>query len=739
MPFIFSCGSKEVIEVKDFTFKSSISVIDTTLIAEQSSKFLLEISEYLNPENLYLSYRINNSTSEKIQISGSEIQPDNYQLKDNKIEFSFNPRSSGTYSLDFTIKNSEYSQTLTLSLDIRKSTSFVITLLSGTGGKVTPSGKLTAKLNEVVEIYATPEKYFTFDRWSDGILEAKRKITIKSDTTLTAYFKDSGDENFKPELILATPNNNFDTERTITLELNGYTRDKILMSYRINEKTEETLLRNGVPVEFDNVELKTLVDKKFTFTYKPNRVEKKTLTVFLLVDEYKKTLNLEIPLEASAQILFKTDNPDNGNVSHSGGVYDYHKTVECTATPAPGKKFLGWYKNDELVSENSTISVTVGLKNEIYTAKFIRVVYVVSTKATPADGGVITGSGNYSYNDNISVTATANKGFIFSNFVIGTRNITSNPYKATITSDLSIEGIFKKIQKTITFSAGTGGSVSSKGGVYDYGTVVKSLASPAKDMRFIGWYKNNVFYSSAPELSITVGLEDLSLEARFESNLRQIILNNENSTLGTITGGGIFTFGSEVKITASPITHYHLAGWYENNVLTTTDNPSIFTLDKDRQFTAKWARNEHTITTISGKGYSITPSQKVFGGESATISLSIDKDYKFVNYMNPSFSWDKQGTIKLNNVSQDYTIQPNVRYNIISIYLSYKDEKITIFSSITAPSDIRISLIYNLGPTEFTILKGTSEVQTGLEYIAGLPYSIEYAYMISNDGYEIKY
>lgn len=57
---------------------------------------------------------------------------------------------------------------------------------------------------------------------------------------------------------------------------------------------------------------------------------------------------------------------------------------------------------------------------------------------------------------------------------------------------------------------------------------------------------------------------------------------SEYTPWGTVTGSGIYTYGSTATLTATALENYVFAGWDDFN----TDNPRVITVTEDNSFTA---------------------------------------------------------------------------------------------------------------------------------------------------------
>lgn len=69
-------------------------------------------------------------------------------------------------------------------------TLYTVSLSAGAGGTVSGGGQYEA--GTVVEITAEAEAGYTFEKWSDGDMNATRSITVNGDIELSASFKQNG-------------------------------------------------------------------------------------------------------------------------------------------------------------------------------------------------------------------------------------------------------------------------------------------------------------------------------------------------------------------------------------------------------------------------------------------------------------------------------------------------------------------------------------------------------------------
>ena len=251
-------------------------------------------------------------------------------------------------------------------------------------------------------------------------------------------------------------------------------------------------------------------------------------------------------------------NPPQGGTVSGGGNYPYGATATLTATPNSGYQFQGW--SDGSTQNPHQVTVT---SNANYTAIFSEVgttYYTVSANVTPANAGIVGGTGAYPAGTTITLMATANEGYTFSHWNDG---ITSNPRTITVNSDLNFTANFITSTYTITVTANpsNGGTVTG-GGSYHYGQTAILTATPASGYLFIGWSDG----STELMHSVTV-TGNATYTATFSQGVTTYYSVNLicNETEGTVVGGGFFEAGTTTTIQAIPNEGYIFDKWSDGS------------------------------------------------------------------------------------------------------------------------------------------------------------------------------
>jgi hypothetical protein len=150
--------------------------------------------------------------------------------------------------------------------------------------------------------------------------------------------------------------------------------------------------------------------------------------------------------------------------------------------------------------------------NTVQTTTPEKVAVQYTLTVTSANGGSVTDGGTYDDGTELTITATPNEGYEF----VGWEGNDSSNSSLTITlnSNQTVQPIFQIIQYTLSVSTTEGGTVSSEGGTYDFGTEVTITATPNEGYRFTGWEGKD---SSNSDLTITLNSNQI-ITANFVEN-----------------------------------------------------------------------------------------------------------------------------------------------------------------------------------------------------------------------------
>ncbi|PKL83212.1 MAG: hypothetical protein CVV24_06055 [Ignavibacteriae bacterium HGW-Ignavibacteriae-3] len=207
-----------------------------------------------------------------------------------------------------------------------------------------------------------------------------------------------------------------------------------------------------------------------------------------------------------------SSNPSIGGSTSGGGTFNSGASVTLTATPNPGYTFTSWTEGGILVSTSSSYNFTIST-NRSLVANFTAIPptqYSVTLSSIPAIGGTTSGGGTFNSGASVTVTATPNSGYTFTNWTEGgTQVSTSSSYNFSISGNRTLVANFAAIPPT-QFSVSlssipAAGGITGGGGTFNSGASVTVTATPNSGYTFTNWTEGGtqVSISSSYNFSIS--------------------------------------------------------------------------------------------------------------------------------------------------------------------------------------------------------------------------------------------
>lgn len=209
--------------------------------------------------------------------------------------------------------------------------------------------------------------------------------------------------------------------------------------------------------------------------------------------------------------------------------------------------------------------------------------YVVSTVASPAEGGAVSGFGGYESGDRATLRAIASTGYSFAGWTDDKGETVSEnaDYTVKVTGDATYTATFTPQSYQVVLSASDAGvGILSGEGSYQFGDTVELNATPMGTKRFVGWYvldtEGNKSLLSCDahcwiklDKDMVEGLEDdtLDIQAVFADPYEvtvsgEVVVKDKASSRGCrVTGSGSFAVGDQVELTAVAGMGYRFVGW----------------------------------------------------------------------------------------------------------------------------------------------------------------------------------
>ncbi len=366
----------------------------------------------------------------------------------------------------------------------------------------------------------------------------------------------------------------------------------------------------------------------------------------------------------------------NTSPAHTGtitGTGEYHigETGSVTATAIPGYTFNYWTENGVIVSPLATYPFIV-TANRTLVANFTQKSYLISANTMTPTFGTVTGSGNYIHGNNVSVMATPNTGYIFSNWTENGNIVsTSANYVFTAVQNSNLVanftiGLGTYTIATLVNTANTG--TVTGGGNYSTGATVSVTATPEYGYTFTNWTVNSVEVSTAATYSFTAN-SNKTLVANFTLSSYLISANSSHENAGTISGAGSYIHGSNVLLTATAATGYTFIEWKIDTMVVSTNSTYSFTADSSRTLVANFMLNSYLISAnvspiVTGN---ITGTGNYNHGDMVSLTATAETGYTFVNWTENDMEVSNAETYSF-TASADRTLVAN--FTLISYSIS---------------------------------------------------------------------
>lgn len=411
---------------------------------------------------------------------------------------------------------------------------YVVTTLAmpEVGGTATGGGSFS--MGESCTVFASSNSGYTFSAWKENDIsvstDSEYRFVVTSDRTLTAYFETTTytiDVEVMPEAA------------GVVTGMGTYHENEICtLSATANEHCDFlNWSENGTVVSTESV---------YSFPVTANR--------FLTAN-----FNMANSYEIAAEVV-----PADGGYIEGTGSFIEGDTCHLKAFPAAGYTFANWSENGEVVSTDSNYSFPV-MGNRFLTAKFLINSYVITAESQPAEGGTITGFGEFDYGSIVTLRARPNSTYRFINWTENGELVSVQPnYTFQVTRDRHLVATFSESCYVIKTEADPeeGGSVEGAGNFIE-GTTCRLEARPSNGYTFVDWFEDGEVVCAQPEYSFVVE-RDRHLVAHFKIEYYEVTAIADPASGGIVDGMGTFTYGQTVDLKAAPNENYVFLNWTED-------------------------------------------------------------------------------------------------------------------------------------------------------------------------------
>ena len=461
---------------------------------------------------------------------------------------------------------------------------YLVTGIANDSTKGFVTGGATVDYLDTVTLSATAHYGYQFVRWNDYSIENPRRIAATTNITKTAIF-------------------NF-VQYSITVQSDNSIHGSCIGGGSYNYLSERIIQANA--------------NHGYHFTQWNDGNTNNPRTITLSQD----TVFTAMFDKNNYIVTVLSEDTLKGNV-FGGDTIPYLDSLTIMATANYGYHFSRW--NDYNTNNPRQVQAT---QDKIYTAYFDCNQYSIALDVDTSIHGNVTGSGNYNYLSQRTLTATPNYGYHFTQWNDGD---TSNPRVVTLTQDTAFTALFAKNFYTLTaLSADTVRGAVTGGETVEYLDTVVLSASANYGYHFAQWNDGN---SDNPRSLVVT--QDAVYTAQFDKNSYTLSVATADSVMGDVSGSDTAEYLDIMSFAATANYGYHFTMWNDGD----TNNPRSITLTQDTGFTAMFAKNLYTLTVLAND----TTLGEVTGGTTAeyldTVSITATitmPHYHFVQWSDGS-------------------------------------------------------------------------------------------------------
>ena len=318
----------------------------------------------------------------------------------------------------------------------------------------------------------------------------------------------------------------------------------------------------------------------------------------------------------------------SGGTTIGEGIYSHGQQAVINAIPNEGFMFTNWGGDIENNATDQSTIVTMDRSKSVH-ANFIiipadNVVLTISTD--PVSSGTTQGSGAYSVDSIIEISASPLTGYEFISWSgEGVLDSNSSVTQVPVKENLTITANFQKKTYTLQINDSNGGTTLGAG-TYEYDTDANVSATAQPGYTFSGWTGDGV-HSPSNQQSKVLMVEDRSIQANFKIQNRTLTL--PPPTGGTVSGSGTYAYGTFVEIIATPLPGYTFEKWVGSTIESPSASFTSIELTTDINITASFSRNVYSLQTNATVGGSVSTGGTYYYGYNASLSANASDGYKF--------------------------------------------------------------------------------------------------------------
>ena len=283
----------------------------------------------------------------------------------------------------------------------------------------------------------------------------------------------------------------------------------------------------------------------------------------------------------------------------------------------------------------NTISVTVGTLGVFALGVDSGVTFTIAVSALPANSGTFTGVGTYAEGSGVTLVATPNPGYVFSNWTENASVVSTSPsYSFAAHADRTLVANFAVVGtgRVITTSSlpANGGSTGGDG-EYALGANATVSATPNPGYKFSKWLENDQIVSTTPNYTFTISA-NRSLVAKFKP-VYSIAVSADPANGGEVEADPFYESGELAVLKAKPNTGWAFVNWTQNGLPVSDDEIYSFNVTANRELIGHFALgNRIDVIAEPANAGTATGGGVYPEGSQVIVEASANPGYVFLNW-----------------------------------------------------------------------------------------------------------
>ena len=173
-----------------------------------------------------------------------------------------------------------------------------------------------------------------------------------------------------------------------------------------------------------------------------------------------------------------------------------------------------------------------------------------------------------------------------------------------------------------------------------------------KECSFTVSYEGDlVIYQLLPNVSPSSGvLYEFDCNCAAASQIFSVNVSSNNTTMGTVSGGGEYTFGQTCNVIATPAEGYYFMNWTQNGTVVSTSAEYSFTVNSDVNLVANFTTGFTVTVASENTDYGTVSGGGEYGyGATCTVTATPAEGYFFTN-------WTQNDEVVSNSASYSFTV-----------------------------------------------------------------------------------